>query len=370
MTQTVVLLRKSSDGMFVKAKHVTNVEWVESSGLGLRDTAKASFLGRTNFDFDSIVLLHPESSGRFRIFGPYDIERSGLSGEEKLFSLEASSNYHWESRLAAQQTETENAIINHMLSGIRDLAKFHPYDEWYGGTETDVRYPSLQTVLDHISTDLQAATQFNELIQACEKWGLTAYNDSVPLISRAGDTIGQTLEISVRPKYPVNLTDQYDYYTVKYSDGKVTDRQTERVQAMTAIGGHIQAGTPDSIPDQVDKPDAWRNRAIESSERSFGHSPDVRYVTQGTEGPTVFVETETGDIAHFNIDLERWKLQNESEVMQLVRYGNINPIGPHFIVTHDNRQWRVVGVKHSNKAGLYSQSLDLALWQGIPVVGF
>lgn len=366
-----VLLLRNPEGAYQRIREISSVEWVEGSGLGVRDTFNAKIEGRTDFRYNSLVILEPYGSS-YRIFGPYDVERANVVGEQRELQVIGSANYYWEERFAAQAQTVEENILASLLTQVRSYTNAFPFNLWLEDAESDMRlgnYPTDQLALSTMSADMQKSQEFNAIIAAAEKWGFTAYHDVVPRIEGDG-TISRSITVTIRPKYPVSLDGRYASKTAEFdlSNGIITSISTGFVDAAVELDGVIEAGSKSEIPDDANQAGSWETRQITSAQRLFAYAEEVTTLTIGTVGPTVYIDLKAGNLARLDADLERWRLQNEAERLTVNRYGGVNIIAPHSIVTHQGKQWRIISVKHVNMAGLYYQTLEMALWQGIPVV--
>ena len=136
-------------------------------------------------------------------------------------------------------------------------------------------------------------------------------------------------------------------------------------------------------PDGLNRPGAYRIRQIAGIRRLFGDSVDDNTIlSAGTLRPPVYMEADNSPgLLKQREEVERWKLQNESAVMTMVRrtaapytdvaHAFVTPLQLLTLTRHHRPPgstgpvWQVRQVNHAwDDVGGYRQTIRASLWQG------
>lgn len=307
----------------------------EGSGLGVADTA--TLVGSDRDLYEALTTTYTELyflEGEIT-YGPYDIVSVSERGEAGVWTVQMIENYYWEQRVAALPVEEETGIQRIFENALRAAAAGEqPFAGWDEG--------DVDLILSFMTGELDGATEWDALVGAAEKWGLTAYTEREP---------GVAPVVTVIPRYPTDGGSTGARVAVPWMEYDQDSRQRTLRDRANPVGG-------------------WEDRKIISSSRTFIDAQDIVTIEVGTREPALFLDLEEDGLAKIREELARWKEQNECESLRLTfplrPDQHMGQVRSHNIVTIEDieGEWRVVSVEGAQEGTRRSATLQLYRWQG------
>ena len=307
----------------------------EGSGLGVADAATLTgsdpgWYDALSAEYDSLYFVEGDVT-----YGPYDIAAVEERGEAGVWTAQLVENYYWEPRVAFLPAAVEGII--QLVFTIALRAAYRSYQPFAGWPE-DLQ----ELIISFMASELDAATAWDALVSAAEKWGLTAYTERTP---------GFRPIVRVIPRYPTNGGPTGRRVEVPWTTWDANSRQRKLLDRANPVGG-------------------WRDRRIVSSTRSFLDLEEIETLSVGSREPAHYLDIEEAGLAKISEELERWRQQNECESLDLTfaldpmeRMGQVRS---HDIVTIPDvaGEWRVVAVEGRQDGTQRTARLQLMRWQG------
>ena len=307
----------------------------EGSGLGVADAATLTgsdpgWYAALSAHYDALYFVEGEIT-----YGPYDIVSVSERGEAGVWTANLVENYYWESRVATLPSAVEGVIQLIFAIALRSAyASVEPFAGW----PEDLQ----ELIISFMSSELDGATEWDALVSAAEKWGLTAYTERTP---------GFRPIVRVIPRYPTDGGPTGRRVEVPWEVWDVSSRQRQIMDRANPLGG-------------------WRTRRIVSSTRSFLDLEEIETLSVGSREPAHYLDIEEAGLAKISEELERWRQQNECESLNLTfplaPMEHMGQVRSHDIVTIADveGEWRVVAVEGRQDGTQRTARLRLMRWQG------
>ena len=376
--------------------HLSSVEWTDATG-DTADTCAVTIYGVDDgADVDkllsdrlSLILTPPADPTVTDLlcYGPYDVDPASVDGEARAWRLTGRIGSHFEATIADAAAEAQLYVA--LQKAITEtLAGSEPYTGWAAGSGAPDGAAAADYIVsptfvwEQIQAQLVNARDLAGVRQVLKIWGLTA----VPFPASVGPT-GFRHEVRVEPLYRPATTGfaVASGLTVRLTGLGVptTFGSFAAAGTLNLADDHLDAHPSIEWPDGLNRPDAFRRRAIIGIRRLFGANVDDNIIlSAGTLRPPVYLEADTGpNLLKQREEVERWTLQNESAVITAVRrfatpYTDvatafITPyqlaiVGDHQLPPGDHgKVWQVRQVRHAwDEEQGYRQTIKSSLWQG------
>lgn len=294
------------------------------------------------------VFLSPDD---LTLYGPFVIESVGVTGEERMVTLDGRTD------LALDYLMTDTPLENTIYRGFRlwlsRLLSVAPYTRWY-----DALGGSRETFENLLQEDIFRARGLSQLRSGLEKWGITCR----PYVNSA---LGYN--VVPLPLYPVDTLffRGNELFPGLEIGGESPLQIVAKAVGNTTIPDNRFDATPEiDVGPVYNRPGEYANRMIKGTELIWGREDPVTF-SQGLVEPPVYLrQFKTGPIALVEADILRWHLQHNSSVLRgTVRDGAYRIVRQRF--DYQGNTWMLTKVDHSwdDEEG-YKQDIEATLWQG------
>ena len=258
-------------------------------------------------------------------YGPYDVEPASVTGEARTWRLTGRIGSHFEATVSDRQDEAQ--LYADLEAAItKALTATEPWRGWAAGAgapagaAADDYIVNPTFIWDQIQAQMVNARDLAGIRQILAQWGLTA----VPYAASITPT-GFSHRVRVEPLHrpsTVGFTVAAGTTARLTNLGTPTGFRSAAAASTLDVSEDLLDAHPDiEWPDGLNRPGEYRIRQIAGIRRLFGGSvSDNIILAAGTLRPPVYMEADNGPgLLKQREEVERWRLQNESAVMTMVR---------------------------------------------------